>query len=120
NLDHPITEQMARAFGVPVILNAALRDGSLRSVAESSGIPVITYEGGEALRFDELSIQGGVRGVISVMRELGMLPKQKRSRREHLPLSAKNSAWVRAQCGGVMRQLVSLGRRVQQSQGVQR
>ncbi len=112
NLDHPITEQMARAFGVPVILNAALRDGSLRSVAESSGIPVITYEGGEALRFDELSIQGGVRGVISVMRELGMLPKQKRSHREHLPLIAKNSAWVRAQCDGVMRQLVALGRRV--------
>src|SRR5690554_4812041 len=111
-LDHPVTEQMARAFGVPVILNAALRDGCLRSIAEAAEITVITYEAGEALRFDELSIQAGVRGVMSVMRELGMLSKTRRLHREHVPVIAKTSSWVRAEVDGVMRPLVALGSRV--------
>lgn len=111
-LDHPVTEKMARAFGVPVILNAALRDGSLRSIAEAAGIPVITYEAGEALRFDELSIQAGVRGVMSVMRELGMLSRSRRLQRDHAPVIAKTSSWVRAELDGVMRPLVALGGRV--------
>ena len=111
-LDLPATEQMARAFGAPVILNAPLRDGSLRSVAESSGTPVITYEAGEALRFDELSIQAGVRGVLSVMRELGMLPRVSRPEKAHQPLIAKNSNWVRADLDGIVRPRVTLGSRV--------
>lgn len=111
-LDHPETERMARAFGVPVVLNAPLRDGSLRSVAEQSGIPVITYEAGEALRFDELSIQAGVRGVMSVMRELGMLPRLKRLHAPIAPLIAKSSSWVRAELDGIMRPRVALGSRV--------
>lgn len=111
-LDHPVTEQMARAFGVPVILNASLRDGSLRSIAETAGIPVITYEAGEALRFDELSIRAGVHGVLSVMRELGMLPKSRRLHRNPVPVIAKTSSWVRAEVDGVMRPSVALGSRV--------
>ncbi|MGM0545060.1 MAG: M14 family metallopeptidase, partial [Pseudomonadota bacterium] len=47
------TDRMADAFGAPVILNAELREGSLRHYAQSRGIPVLTYEAGEALRFDE-------------------------------------------------------------------
>jgi uncharacterized protein len=111
-LDLPATEAMARAFGVPVILNAALRDGSMRSVAEAAGIPVITYEAGEALRFDELSIQAGVKGVVSVMRQLEMLPRAKRTQTVATPLIAKNSNWVRAESDGIMRPLVELGSRV--------
>ena len=42
------TERMADAFGAPVILNAELREGSLRHYAQNLGIPVLTYEAGEA------------------------------------------------------------------------
>jgi predicted deacylase len=74
NLDDDKTLQLARAFGVPVIINANIRDGSLRACAVDLGIPVLIYEAGEALRFDEISIKAGVRGVLIVMRALGLLP----------------------------------------------
>ncbi|EDN66333.1 Succinylglutamate desuccinylase/aspartoacylase [Beggiatoa sp. PS] len=83
NLDVPETEDLARAFGVPVILNSTLRDGSLREAAAERGIPMLLYEAGEALRFDELSIRAGVRGIIAVMRTLGMLPPSRRKKTEH-------------------------------------
>ena len=39
-------------------------------------MPILLYEAGEALRFDEVAIRAGVRGVVNVMRSLGMLPGQ--------------------------------------------
>ena len=52
NLDDAKTEELARVFGAPVILNASIRDGSLRSCAADRGFPMLVYEAGEALRFD--------------------------------------------------------------------
>ncbi|MDJ0808247.1 MAG: succinylglutamate desuccinylase/aspartoacylase family protein [Gammaproteobacteria bacterium] len=107
-------ERMAMAFDSPVILNAELRDGSLREAAQAIGVPVLIYEGGEALRFDELVIRAGVRGVIGVMRELGMLrPLSKpRSRRRPEPVVARSSQWVRASQSGILRAAKPLGTRV--------
>ncbi|HSG06703.1 MAG TPA: succinylglutamate desuccinylase/aspartoacylase family protein, partial [Nitrospiria bacterium] len=52
-LKDPETERLARAFRVPVIINSNFRDGSLREAARERGIPMLLYEGGEALRFNE-------------------------------------------------------------------
>ncbi|BCU06754.1 hypothetical protein Atep_14310 [Allochromatium tepidum] len=43
--------ELARAFGSPMILDAESRAGCLRAVAAARGIPLLLYEGGEALRF---------------------------------------------------------------------
>ena len=75
NLDDQETLEIATSFGVPVILNSNLRDGSLRECANDVDAKVILYEASEALRFDELSIRAGVKGIVGVMRHLGMLPK---------------------------------------------
>lgn len=73
------TEGMARAFGAPVIISAELRDGSLRATVAEDDIPILLYEAGEALRFNELAIRAGVTGIARVMRNLGMLaaPRKK-------------------------------------------
>ena len=78
DLDNPAAEPMARAFGAPLVVNSASRDGSLREAADKRDVPVIVYEAGEALRFDETAIRTGLWGVIGVMEHLGMLPRQKR------------------------------------------
>jgi predicted deacylase len=110
-------ERLAKAFGSPVILNADLRDGSLREAAMGLGVPVIIYEGGEALRFDELVIRAGLRGVIGVMRELGMLrPSTRRSRQHPEPVVARSSQWVRAPQSGILRAIVPLGARVKKNE----
>ncbi len=108
-------EELARAFDVPVIIDADLRDGSLRSAVAARGIPVVVYEGGEALRFDPVAIRAGLRGVLNVMHGLGMLPaSQKHRRLDAQPFVARSTTWVRAQESGVLRTRVRLGGHVQE------
>ena len=111
-LDDPETERMARAFTAPVIVNTRIVAGSLRESAEKLNISVIVYEAGEALRFDEVSIRAGVRGIVSVMRELGMLPKLKKKVPAVEPLVARSTTWIRAPQSGILRAVKSLGVRV--------
>ncbi len=113
NLDDPETERLARAFGVPVLINATLRDGSLREAAMELGIPMLLYEAGEGLRFDEIPIRAGVMGVLNVMRELGMIKSSSRRAREAAPFVARSSSWTRAPESGLLRTLVALGATVQ-------
>lgn len=109
NLDDPVTCEMAKAFGVPVLLNSDLRDGSLRESASSRGVNMLLYEAGEALRFDELSIRAGLRGIINVMRHLGMLNKSRAKKSTFEPFIARNSAWVRATDSGIINHQRELG-----------
>lgn len=113
NLDDKETEYLATAFDVPVIISSNLRDGSLREAANEFGIPMLLYEAGEALRFDEVSIRAGVQGIINVMRALEMLPPSKRQTKKRFdPVVARSSSWVRAPDSGILRAMVPLGGRV--------
>jgi predicted deacylase len=110
NLDDHETLRLARLFGVPVLINADLRDGSLREATAARGIPMLLYEAGEALRFDEVSIRAGVQGILNVMRGLDMLPPVRGGKpRSHEPFVARSSAWVRAPASGLFLATVSLG-----------
>jgi len=120
-LDDERTLELARAFGAPIILNASLREGTLRAYADGQNIPVITYEAGEALRFDEVAISSGVRGVIRVMRSLQMLPPERRSRSGgKRPVRnsevASSSTWMRAETDGILRPRARIGQRVSKGQ----
>ena len=114
NLDDPETARLARAFGVPVLLNSTLRDGSLRECAAELGIPMLLYEAGEGLRFDEIAIRAGVQGVVNILRALAMLPpSRRRPGKITEPFVARSSNWTRAPESGLLRTLVPLGARVQ-------
>lgn len=113
NLDDEQTARLAHAFGVPVILNSNIRDGSLREASAELGLPMLLYEAGEALRFDEVSIRAGVRGIKQVMRELDMLPAGQKKHKVHEPFVARSSSWLRAPLSGVFRDVVPLGGRVE-------
>jgi predicted deacylase len=110
--DHPATERLARAFGAPVIINADVRDGSLRQAVKELGIPMLLYEAGEALRFDEVAIRAGLKGILSVMRQLGMLPVRARRKKAAEPFMARSSQWVRAPQSGILRAITPLGARI--------
>ena len=116
NMVDPEVRAMAHAFGVPLLLNAKVRDGSLRGTAAGMNVPVIVYEAGEALRYDAMSIRAGYRGVVNVMRHLGMLPPEKKRHENIVPRAvqtiAQSSTWVRAPVGGLVRETVRLGSHV--------
>lgn len=117
SLDLPQTGDLADAFGVPVVLHANVRDGSLRQAVVEREVPMLLYEAGEALRFDEVCIRAGVRGVVNVMRAIGMLPAAKH-RKLDKPVVCTKSKWERAPAGGILRPLVALGQRVRRGQAI--
>lgn len=114
DLSNSETLRIAQAFATPVIIDSPLRDGSLRSEAEKQQIPVLTYEAGEALRFDPIAINAGIIGIQRVMQAIGML----RPSRKKIPNSiiAKSTSWLRAEADGILRTLVSLGDKVEKGQ----
>ncbi|GAB5412651.1 MAG: succinylglutamate desuccinylase/aspartoacylase family protein [Congregibacter sp.] len=123
DLDHPESARLARAFAAPVIVDANLRDGSLRQYGMERGIPMLLYEAGEGLRFDSLSIRGGVRGILNVMRALNMLPSRGTSRastKPHKVLESRSSQWVRSPMTGLLRIETPLGARVEAKQPIAR
>jgi predicted deacylase len=106
--DEPEIEALARAFGVPVILDSNLLEGSFRAAAHALEIPALLYEAGEALRFNEVAIRAGVRGVLNIMTALGMRARPKKHRRPDTMI-ANTSQWVRAPQSGILRALVATG-----------
>lgn len=114
-LDSEETRMLAHAFGVPVVMNASIRDGSLRQEAADKGIPMLLFEGGEALRFEENVIKSGVAGIMSVMERIGMISpaKKKKPPKAKEVFVAKNSHWVRAPHSGCLVAKRGCGDRIQ-------
>lgn len=116
NLRDPTIFELAEVFGTPVIIDTAPREGSLRKYAAEKGVPVLVYEAGTALQFDELSIRAGVRGITRIMRKLDMLPERTRSRQPLKPVRANTTTWVRAPASGIFRSNCRLGSRIKERQ----
>jgi predicted deacylase len=120
-LENKEAKKLAQVFGAPVILNSALRDGSLRQAAQDRNIPLVLYEAGEALRFDENAIKIGLRGVQNVMRAIGMIEsvksdEKKAAKKKYKGSIATNSYWTRAPQSGTLIKLKNLGSRVQKGE----
>jgi uncharacterized protein len=103
---------LAEAFAPPVILTSKLREGSLRESAKSSGIKVLLYEGGEALRFDEAAIEAGVKGTLRVMKSIGMISEAPATLPHFKPVHSSASGWLRAPEGGILHSVRRIGDRV--------
>ncbi|MCA9808614.1 MAG: succinylglutamate desuccinylase/aspartoacylase family protein [Cyanobacteria bacterium HKST-UBA06] len=122
SLDDPETRQLAQAFGVPVVLNADVRDGSLRQAVKNLGIPMLLFEGGEALRVEKKVVQSALNGIIHVMRLIEMLPSNKRFhavRSKHVYI-AHNSHWLRAPQSGCFQTVKQLGHQVEKGEPIAR
>jgi hypothetical protein len=105
--------KLAMEFGAPFVLHASLRPGSLRHVAGIEGVPVLTYEAGEILRFEDEAIDTAVVGCQRIMAHLGMI--------EDAPdggntIFMSKSRWLRAERGGLLSLDVSPGEHVHEGQ----
>ncbi len=113
DFENPEALQLAKAFRVPVVINASMRDGSLRKAAAEEGVHTILYEAGEALRFDEEAVRAGVRGILSVMTSIEMLrPSTRRPTPQNDQLIADSTSWVRAPVSGILHMESPLGAKV--------
>ncbi|MBN2907107.1 MAG: succinylglutamate desuccinylase/aspartoacylase family protein [Rhodobacteraceae bacterium] len=101
--------RLARVFAAPVILPSALRAGSLRQTAQDRGIGMLLYEAGEGLRFDEVAVRAGVSGVLRVLHDRGMIASKGVPRARRAAMVCRDSRWLRAPLGGLLRTYRSEG-----------
>jgi len=113
SLDDAETKELAKCFGVPVVIDAALRDGSLREAARKRKVKTLLFEGGEALRFEPHVIQQALRGCLAVMRKVGMLPPSLQPLKVRQSFLAKSSYWLRASHSGAFSAFKKLGDHVE-------
>lgn len=100
---------LAQAFGAPVIIHSPQRNGTLRSAASDIGVPTLLFEGGEALRFDETTINIAIRGILNTLKEFKMLKKDSINDLQSTVITAKSSHWIRAASSGSLRIIKKLG-----------
>ncbi len=101
-LKDPQVSRLANEFDVPVIMNADLIEGSLRMEAFKRNIPLLVFEGGEPLRYNEVSIRCGLGGVLSVMRALEMIPADPKRVKRVKSYTTNDSYWERAPHSGIL------------------
>lgn len=106
------SRELGEVFGAPVVLESDVRMQSLRATCTDLSLPIIIFEGGEALRMDSASIRFGVRGITAVLRHLSALPGRRRNSTSArlLPHFCNKSSWERAPKGGLFTPLAPLGK----------
>jgi len=104
----PAALDLARHFGVGIIVTGAGPKGSLRREAMRVGIPAIIYEAGPPLIFVVDEIEKGTRGVRNVMAHLDMIAAREPVDPAKL---LRDSYWIRVPPGhgGIYLPLVKLG-----------
>lgn len=101
------TKKLAKAFNAPVITDILTQNNTLRQVAEDLHIPLLIYQAGEAMRFDEHAITVGHNGIANIMRYIDMLPKAPIE--EVKPMFSQDEGWISAHRGGILHTTCFLG-----------
>jgi len=95
--------KLAKSFGVPILVDDQGRTGTLRQSATKQGIPTILFEGGTANTFQPSIVRIGFNGVITFLKQLGILKKQTKStQKRSFQITVRTSKWIRAERGGLL------------------
>jgi len=89
---------LAEVFNPPVMFAQNTIAKSFRKIAKSMGKPMLVYEGGEALRLDEYSINMALEGIKNLLIFHQMI-KEEQSFRESLHF--ERTSWMRASQAGI-------------------
>jgi predicted deacylase len=114
DLDDEETREAAMVFGAPAAIHARVRDGSLREAATQHGVSMLLFEGGESNRFDPYAIDGAYDGVRRVLCHLGVIDNAPGD--STATFLSRETRWVRAARGGLLRLETELGEAVERRQ----
>ncbi|SHG46499.1 hypothetical protein SAMN05443144_12916 [Fodinibius roseus] len=104
---------IAKAFSPPLIIDSSVLDNTFRKAAQDEGTPILVFEGGETLRFDEFAIQEGIDGTLRLMTYLGMISEPQEGQDTEI---YEASPWIRAEYGGLFQHKAELGEHVEKDQ----
>lgn len=116
DLKNADVRRLAWAFGCELIIDGKGPEGSFRREATKAGCPTIILEAGEPLKIESDAVDVGVRGVLNVLRELGMMEGEQV--RPSYQVRVNRATWVRAEVGGILRFHVRPGEPVEEGQRI--
>ncbi|MEM9141631.1 MAG: succinylglutamate desuccinylase/aspartoacylase family protein [Bacteroidota bacterium] len=94
--------QLATIFNPPIAFASGLIKGSFRSMAYRMRKPVVVYEAGESMRFDNFAIAQGMRGIQNVLQHFQMIPQSSKNPVAGRPtLFLEGRKWLRAPTAGI-------------------
>jgi len=112
-----ISKELATIFNAPFQFESGLIKKSFRAAAAKQNIPILVFEGGESMRFNEFAIHEGINGVLRIMAHykliadsvLNNIPQNK-------TVTLTNRKWVRAKKGGIFTPYVNNGSPIEKGQ----
>lgn len=116
DLDQHETRLLAESFGTELVIHGKGPDGSMRRAATDAGVPTIILEAGEVWKIEPTMVEVGVRGIRNVLIALGMVKGRRKPARYQAIV--RETTWLRAVHGGVLRFHVSPGDVVAKGQPV--
>jgi len=95
-----VAYKLAQSFGSQIIQSTEDKLGIFDHDPNKPKCPVLIYEAGEANRLDEWAVRTGVKGMVRIMRELGMI-RLKSSQKVVSPFEVSETTLVRAPGSGL-------------------
>lgn len=114
NFEDSLSKKLAKVFCSPVITNVSVENNQLRQTTQELQIPLLVYQAGEAMRFDENAISLGLSGVKNVMQAIDMLknaPVQ-----EVAPVFSRDEDWIVTHKAGILHSQVTLGQTIEKGE----
>ncbi|MCB0705479.1 MAG: succinylglutamate desuccinylase/aspartoacylase family protein [Saprospiraceae bacterium] len=103
------SKKLAETFSPPYLLANRPIPKSLRKAGLDLGKPILTYEGGENLRFDGFAIEKGLEGMMRILKSENMLEAD-------IPpctsITFEKTTWIRASRAGLFRWSKRSGNRI--------
>lgn len=115
--EDPMSSKLAEVFNAPISFPSKLIKGSFRNAAFKMGKPVVVFEAGESMRFDDYSIIEGMQGILNVLKHFGMISKiepkyVERNKTIHLT----RRRWLRAPTAGMFIPKITNGSEITKGQ----
>ncbi|CZP46397.1 TPA: succinylglutamate desuccinylase/aspartoacylase family protein [Legionella pneumophila] len=108
---------LARHFAAPVITNTPVKSNSLRKTTEKLNIPLLIYQAGEALRFNESAINVGLNGIYRILHALDMLHTAPELLSDSFKsIFSEDQDWIYSHKSGVLTSKVELGQLIHKKQ----
>lgn len=111
--EDPNSKILADVFNAPFSFPARLISGSFRKAAFKMEKPIIVYEAGESMRFDNNAIEKGITGVIKILSYFNMISHENSS---NDTIQLKERKWIRASKAGMFILKIDNGSKVKKGE----
>ena len=109
--------RLAEVFNAPISFPSSLIKGSFRNTAFKMGKPIIVFEAGESMRFDDYSILEGAKGILNILEHFEMLPSSDNEKfNGQVSVRLQNRKWLRAPTAGMFIPKITNGSEIKKGQ----